>query len=176
MPSGPAPLTPTGRHTSHGCSWASGLPLMKILASLQPSCSTVPLWSFLASFLVFSSHCQWFSTSPRGPPHHISPPGVPVPPRSLQKSLISSRAQLLSIFAWRCQTAAHTPLQRAICRGFQLFFFILELGERHESVSVNRLKPHAGPSIFTPASAPLGGCPPLSVAPPSLPPGEGGGG
>ena len=32
--------------------------------------------------------------------------------------------------------------------------FVLDLGDRQESVSVDRLKPHAGLTVFTPAMAP----------------------
>ena len=49
----------------------------------------------------------------------------------------------------------------------------MDLGERHELVSVDRLKPHAGPSIFTPAAAPRLIRPPLPVLPPAPPPGGG---
>ena len=51
---------------------------------------------------------------------------------------------------------------------------VLDLGERHKLVIMDRLKPHAGPSIFTPASAPRRGRPPLMVAPPSPTTGVGG--
>ena len=53
-------------------------------------------------------------------------------------------------------------------------FFILDLGECLESFSVDRLKPHAGPPIFTPATAPRCGRPPLTVAPPQRHLGGGG--
>ena len=42
--------------------------------------------------------------------------------------------------------------------------FVLDLGDRQESVSVDRLKPHAGLTIFTPATAPRCGRPPTSSA------------
>ena len=52
-------------------------------------------------------------------------------------------------------------------------FFLLDLAECHKSVSVDGLKPHAGPSVFTLATAPCRGHPPFLVAPPALPPGGG---
>ena len=70
---------PQGQH--HVANWPSHLPWMllglraalrRILASLQPSCSTVPLWSFLASFLVCQSRSLRFSTSPQGLLHPTS--------------------------------------------------------------------------------------------------------
>ena len=42
--------------------------------------------------------------------------------------------------------------------------FVLDLGDRQESVSVDRLKPHAGLTVFTPAMAPRPGRPPTSSA------------
>ena len=47
---------------------------------------------------------------------------------------------------------AKPPLTTALrCHLTLLKFFILDFGERRKSVSVGRLKPHAGPLIFTPA-------------------------
>ena len=48
-------------------------------------------------------------------------------------------------------------------------YFILNMGDRQESVSVNRLKPHLGSAIFTPAVAPRRGCPLKLVAPSGTP-------
>ena len=95
MPCGPAPPVQTGLLTSHGCYWASGPPPRRILASLLLSFSTVPLWSSLVSFLVSLSRRRRFFTSPPELHLHTSPPGVPSPPRSLRRSLISSRVLLL---------------------------------------------------------------------------------
>ena len=43
-------------------------------------------------------------------------------------------------------------------------YFVLDLGDRQEPVSVDRLKPHAGLTVFTPATAPRRGRPPTSSA------------
>ena len=149
MPYGSAPPGPTGHPTSHGCSWASGPPPRRICASPQLSSSAVPLWYFLASFLVSRSRRQLCSGSPQGLHLPTSPPGVPAPPRSPKRSLSSRRG-------------AKPPLSPAYSGPFAVVsrspkFSVLDLGERHESVSVDWLKPHAGASIFTRP-------PPLAVA------------
>ena len=79
-------------------------------------------------------------------------------------------------FVYVCHGGAKLLLSPAYSGPFAVVsrspkFFILDLGERHESVSVDRLKPHAGPSIFTLAAAPRCGRPPLPLAPPVPPPG-----
>ena len=87
--------------------WPSHLPLVLLGLRADPkedsSISSAellyaPLWSFLASFLVCRSHSQWFSMSPQGLLHPTSPPGVPAPPRSIRRSLPSSRVLLLPMF------------------------------------------------------------------------------
>ena len=51
-------------------------------------------------------------------------------------------------------------------------YFFLDLGDRQESISVDRLKLHAGPTVFTLAMAPCRGRPPTSsVASLQSPPG-----
>ena len=52
-------------------------------------------------------------------------------------------------------------------------YFILDMGDRQESISVDRLKPHLGSAIFTPAVAPRKGRPLKLVAPPGTPHGGG---
>ena len=145
---------------------APKLPPRRICASPQLSSSTVFLWYFLASFLVSRSRRQRCSGSPQGLHLPTSPPGVPAPPRSPKRSLSS-------------RSGAKPPLSPAYSGPFAVVsrspkFSVLDLGERHQSVSVDWLKPHAGASIFTPAAAPRRGRPPLPVAPPEPPPGGGG--
>ena len=80
-------------------------------------------------------------------------------------------------FVYVLRGGANPPLKSAYSGPFSVVernpkFFILDYGDRLESVSVDRLKPHAGTSIFTPASAPRRGRPPkISVAPQQSPPG-----
>ena len=116
-----------------------------------------------------------FHESSRAAPSHIPARG-PSTPKEPQEVLL--RLQGAS-FVYVCSGSAKPPLSPAYRGPFAVVsrspkFFVLDVGEGHESVSVDRLKPHAGPSIFTPAAAPRCGRPPLPVAPPTPPPGVGG--
>ena len=88
-----------------------------------------------------------FNESTRAAPSYFgtSPPGVPVPPRSTGGPSLAPGVFFRPCLLWQCQAAAHASLQRANCVVSRSpKFCILDLGERHESVSVNSLKPHAG--------------------------------
>ena len=89
----------------------------RIPASLQPSYSTVPLRSFLSSFLVCQSRCRRFSLSPRVLLHLTSPPGVPAPPGSPQRSLFSSKVLHLFMFVAAVPNCHSHHVQQAIRRG-----------------------------------------------------------
>ena len=112
-----------------------------------------------------------FHESSRAAPSNIPARG-PSTPKELQE--VPLQLQGASFVYVRCGSAK-PPLSPAYSGPFAVVsrspkFFVLDLGERHESVSVDRLKPHAGASIFTPAAAPRRGRPPLPVAPPEPPP------
>ena len=112
-----------------------------------------------------------FRKSSRAAPSHIPARG-PSNPKEPQEVPLQLQG---ASFVYVRHGGAKPPLsrlQRAIRRSLK--FFVLDLGERHESVSVDRLKPHAGASIFTPAASPRRGRPPLPLAPPALPPRGGG--
>jgi hypothetical protein len=47
-------------------------------------------------------------------------------------------------------------------------FFVINIGGKHDSVSVDRLKPHLGLSPVEPATPPLRGRPPIFMQPPPL--------
>ena len=116
-----------------------------------------------------------FHESSRAAPSHIPARG-PCTPKELQEVPLQLRG---ASFVYVRRGGAKPPLAPAYSRPFAVVsrspkFFVLDLGERHESVSMDRLKPHAGASIFTPAAAPRRGRPPLPLAPPALPPGGGG--
>ena len=183
MPALPSLTCP---HTSLGCSLASEPPLRRLLASPQRSCSTVSLRSFLVSSLVFLSRHWQFSKRQPGQGHPTSQTGVPAPLRSLQRSWCSSKGAsrdpgaaprhfFCVCLSWWRKATLLTCAQRVLCRCLTLpKFFMLDLGDHHRSASMDRLKLHTGLTIFTPATAPCCGCPPLSVAPPKPPPGVGG--
>ena len=82
-----------------------------------------------------------------------------------------------SSFVYVLHGGSKPPLKAAYSGPFVVVerhpkYFILDYGSRLESVSVDRLKPHAGDGVITPATAPRRGRPPLSSAAPSeSPPG-----
>ena len=107
-----------------------------------------------------------FNESTRAAPSYIPARGTSAPKEPPE---ILLRLQGAS-FVYVRRGSAKPPLLPAYSGPFAVVsrspkFFILDLGEGHKSVSVNRLKPHAGPSIFTPATTPRHGRPPLLVAP-----------
>jgi len=114
-----------------------------------------------------------FHESSRAAPSHIPArgPSIPKEPQEVPHQLQGAS------FVYVRRGGTKPPLTPAYSGPFAVVsrspkFFILDLGERHESVSVDRLKPHAGTSIFTPAAAPRRGRPPLPVA--TAPPPGGG--
>ena len=112
----------------------------------------------------------------RAAPSNIPARG-PITPKELQEVPLQLQG---ASFVYVRRGGAKLPLSTAYSGPFAVVsrspkFFVLDLGERHESVSADRLKPHAGASIFTPAAVPRRGRPPLPVAPPERPPGGGGG-
>lgn len=112
-----------------------------------------------------------FSEKIRAAPSSIAARPAPAPaldaavPENLQDA----------VFVYVLAGGSKPPLKAAYSGPFAVVernpkFFILDLGDRLESVSVDRLKPHAGQSVFTPAVAPRRGRPPLSSAAPSKSP------
>ena len=112
----------------------------RIPASLQPSCSTVPLRSFLASFLVCQCCCRRFSTSPQELLYLTSPPGVPTPPGSPQRSLFSSKVLHLFMFVAAVPNCHSHHVQQAIRRGNnKTFYAFLQNILLHSNISINYL-------------------------------------
>ena len=102
-----------------------------------------------------------FQEDIRAAPIHISSRHVapPQPPEVIPAALVDSS------FVYVCRGGAKSPLSPAYSGPFAVIscfpkYFILDMGDRQESVSVDRLKPHLGSAIFTPAVAPRRG--PLS--------------
>lgn len=95
------------------------------------------------------------------------PVRTPVPPDSTQfcpKELQEAK------FVYVRRGAASPPLTPMYSGPFAVVsknekYFVIDLGGRSDSVSVDRLKPHLGLAPFSPASAPQRGRPPLSVPP-----------
>jgi len=70
---------------------------------------------------------------------------------------------------------AKSPLAQVYNGPFQVLsrsskYFVVDLGDRHDSISVDRLRPHSGLAEVQPASAPKRGRPPLSSVPSSQSP------
>ena len=82
-----------------------------------------------------------------------------------------------SSFVYLRHGGAKTPLSPAYSGLFAVIarfpkYFILDMGDRQESVSVDCLKPHLGSAIFTPAVAPRRGRPLQLMPKPGGPLGE----
>ena len=109
-------------------------------------------------------------------------PGVPEPPLAVFQEAVRADPSLIagrnssplhlhesipgaladSSFIYILRGGAKAPLSHAYSGPFAVIarfpkYFILDMGDRQESVSVDRLKPHLGLAIFTPAVAPLCG-------------------
>ena len=115
---------------------------------------------------------QFFKKQSEWPPH-TSPGGVH------QLLTLPSPSQLpwlihhLSTFV-AAGGGAKSPLSPAYSGPYAVIsrfpkYFILDMGDRQEFVSVDRLKPHLGSDIFTPAVAPCRGHHLKLVAPPGTP-------
>ena len=95
-------------------------------------------------------------------------PSSPQPPESIPAALADSS------FVYIRHGGAKSPLSPAYSGPYAVItrfpkYFILDMGDRQESVSVDRLKPHLGSAIFTPAVAPRRGRPSKSVVAPGKP-------
>ena len=96
---------------------------------------------------------------------HAAPP---------QPSKVIPAALVDSSFVYVHHGGAKLPLSPTYCGPFAVVsrfpkYFILDMGDRQESISVDRLKPHLGSAIFTPAVAPCRGRPLKLVAPSDAP-------
>ena len=79
-----------------------------------------------------------------------------------------------SSFTFIRRGGAKSPLSPAYSEPYAVIthfpkYFVLDMGDRQESVSVDRHKPHLGSSVFTPAVAPHRGRPLKLLAPPGTP-------
>ena len=111
-----------------------------------------------------------FQEDVRAAPTHISSrhAAPPQPPEVIPAALVDSS------FVYVRRGGAKSPLSPAYSGPFAVIsrfpkYFILDMGDRQESVSVDRLKPHLGSAIFTPAVAPRRGRPLKLVAPSGAP-------
>ena len=101
-----------------------------------------------------------FQEAVRVAPSHISSrhAAPPQPPEVIPAALVDS------FFVYVHRGGAKSPLSPAYSGPFAVVsrfpkYFILDMGDRQESVSVDRLKPHLGSAIFTPGVAPRRGRP-----------------
>ena len=111
-----------------------------------------------------------FQETNRAAPTHISSrhAAPPQPPEFIPAALVDSS------FVYVRRGGAKSPLSPAYSGPFAVIsrlpkYFILDMGDRQESASVDRLKPHLGSAIFTPAVAPRRGRPLKLVAPSGAP-------
>ena len=111
-----------------------------------------------------------FQEAVRAAPSHI--PGrsssTPHPPESIPAALADSW------FVYIPRGGAKSPLSPTFSWPYAVIscfpkYFILDMGDRLVSISVDCLKPHLGSAIFTPAVAPRRGRPLKLVAPPGTP-------
>ena len=116
-----------------------------------------------------------FQEAVRVAPSHITKRNLS--PIHLPVSIPAALAD--SAFVYIRHGGAKTLLSPAFSGPFAVIarfpkYFILDVGDRQESVSVDRLKPHLGSAIFTPAVAPRCGRPLKLVPPPGAALGGGG--
>ena len=111
-----------------------------------------------------------FQEAVRAAPSHIlgRSPSTPQPPESIPAALADSS------FVYIRRGGAKSPLSPAYSGPYAVItrfpkYFILDMGDRQESVSVDRLKPPLGSAIFTLAVAPRRGRPFKLVASPGKP-------
>jgi hypothetical protein len=99
------------------------------------------------------------------PPRSV--PTRPLPPPEKAQGLPGALLQCAAVYVRR--GGSGPPLAPLYAGPFQVLergpkFFKIQLGERVETVSVDRLKPHTGPGAFQPAVPPRRGRPPAVAA------------
>jgi len=148
----------------HGCCWAYVPPPRRILQSLQRSWLLGHHWFFLDS----SCTCQILHVSNVPPP-----PTMPLsyaaaantPPAHL------ARAEYVYVRVGGQQKPLAAPYAGpylVVSKGAKTF--TIQVGQRQEIVSVDRLKPHTGLGPVSPAEAASRGRPPKMSAAPSIQP------